>query len=144
MYWNVSRIDIESPGILLPGMTIEDMKNGVSRIRNPVIARVFRELGVVEQWGSCVKRIFAEARQQKLPEPIITEIATGIRFTIRLREPVGVAGPAGMSENLPKPPYQLLMLRILSHKIFCVSQLKQIKFKTRGNRAPHQGVAFGV
>jgi ATP-dependent DNA helicase RecG len=38
------RIDIESPGILLPGMTIEDMKQGISKIRNPVIARVFREL----------------------------------------------------------------------------------------------------
>ncbi|MBS0357046.1 MAG: putative DNA binding domain-containing protein, partial [Proteobacteria bacterium] len=34
------RIDIESPGMLLPGMTIDDMKSGVSRIRNPVIARV--------------------------------------------------------------------------------------------------------
>lgn len=87
------RIDIESPGILLPGMTIEDMKSGVSRIRNPVIARIFRELGLVEQWGSGVKRIFAEAQQQGLPEPTITEIATGIRFTVRLREPVSVAGP---------------------------------------------------
>jgi ATP-dependent DNA helicase RecG len=38
------RIDIENPGILLPGMTIEDMKQGISKIRNPVIARVFREL----------------------------------------------------------------------------------------------------
>lgn len=46
------RIDIESPGLLLPGMTVEDMKNGVSRIRNPVIARVFRELQLIEQWGS--------------------------------------------------------------------------------------------
>ena len=87
------RIDIESPGLLLPGMTIEDMKGGVSRIRNPVIARVFRELGLIEQWGSGMKRIFAEARKQGLPEPGITEIATGIRLTISLREPVPVADP---------------------------------------------------
>ena len=53
------RIEIESPGILLPGMTIEDMKRGISMIRNPVIARVFRELGLIEQWGSGVKPIFA-------------------------------------------------------------------------------------
>ena len=38
--------------MLLPGMTVEDMKSGVSRIRNPVIARVFRELHLIEQWGS--------------------------------------------------------------------------------------------
>src|SRR3546814_14444784 len=60
------RIDIESPGMLLPGMTVEDMKSGVSRIRNPVIARVFRELHLIEQWGSGVRRIFAEAAEQGL------------------------------------------------------------------------------
>ncbi len=35
-----NRIDIENPGILLPGMTVEDMRQGVSKIRNHVIARV--------------------------------------------------------------------------------------------------------
>ena len=29
-----NRIEVENPGILLPGMTIEDMKQGVSKIRN--------------------------------------------------------------------------------------------------------------
>lgn len=43
-----NRIDIESPGLLLPGRTINDMISGVSRIRNPVIARMFRELGLIE------------------------------------------------------------------------------------------------
>jgi len=38
------RIEIENPGILLPGMTVEDVKQGVSRIRNRVIARVFSVL----------------------------------------------------------------------------------------------------
>lgn len=84
------RIDIESPGLLLPGMTVEDMKNGVSRIRNPVIARVFRELQLIEQWGSGVRRIFADAAEQGLPEPVITEIATGLRLSIYLREPMQV------------------------------------------------------
>jgi ATP-dependent DNA helicase RecG len=43
------RVEIENPGILLPGMTIEDVKQGVSKIRNRVIARVFRELDLIEQ-----------------------------------------------------------------------------------------------
>jgi predicted HTH transcriptional regulator len=57
------RIEIENPGILLPGMTIEDMKQGISKIRNPVIARVFRELNLIEQWGSGVPRMFREAAE---------------------------------------------------------------------------------
>jgi ATP-dependent DNA helicase RecG len=59
------RIEVENPGILLPGMTIEDMKQGVSKIRNSVIARIFRELDLIEQWGSGVRRIFKEAEEQK-------------------------------------------------------------------------------
>lgn len=98
------RIDIESPGLLLPGMTIEDMKSGTSKIRNPVIARIFRELGLVEQWGSGVKRIFAEAQEQGLPEPQITEIATGVRLSIRLRERVSVAGPEKQAREQVNTP----------------------------------------
>ena len=78
------RIDIESPGFLLPGMTVEDMQAGISRIRNPVIARMFRELHLVEQWGSGIKRIFSEAAAQGLPEPRVTEIATGVRLRVFL------------------------------------------------------------
>ena len=62
------------------------MKSGVSRIRNPIIARVFRELGLIEQWGSGVRRIFEEANRQGLPEPVIEEIASGVRLRIRLAQ----------------------------------------------------------
>ena len=80
------RIEVESPGMLMPGMTIEDMKRGVSMIRNPVIARVFRELKLIEQWGSGVQHIFAEAASQGLPEPRIEEVANRLRFIISLSQ----------------------------------------------------------
>ncbi len=51
------RIEFESPGILLPGMTVDDMRQGVSKIHNHVIARVFRELNLIEQWGSGCKHL---------------------------------------------------------------------------------------
>lgn len=82
------RIEIENPDILLPGMTIEDMKQGISKIRNPVIARIFKELGLIEQWGSGVRRIFKEAEEQGLPEPQIVEIGMRIRFIVPLIEPL--------------------------------------------------------
>jgi len=71
-------------------MTIEDMKQGVSRIRNPVIARVFRELKLIEQWGSGVRRIFTEAQELGLPEPQIVEIGMRVRFIVPLLEPIFV------------------------------------------------------
>lgn len=33
------RVEVESPGILLPGLTIDDLRKGVSRVRNRVLAR---------------------------------------------------------------------------------------------------------
>jgi len=80
------RIEIESLGILLPGLTIEEMKQGTSRIRNHVIARVFRELNLIEQWGTGVRRIFEEAKEQGLPEPKIEEVGMRVRFTIYLAQ----------------------------------------------------------
>ncbi|MBN1547046.1 MAG: hypothetical protein JW902_10335 [Syntrophaceae bacterium] len=56
------RIEIENPGILLPGLTIDDMRQGVSKIRNHVIARIFRELNLIDMWRSGIPRIFGEAK----------------------------------------------------------------------------------
>lgn len=80
------RIEVENPGILLPGMTIEDLRQGVSKIRNPVIARTFMELSLVEQWGSGVPRVFEESEKLGLPTPKIEEIGMRVRVTIYLGE----------------------------------------------------------
>ena len=82
------RIEIENPGILPPGITVDDMKAGVSKIRNPVIARVFRELNLIEQWGSGVPRMFKEAAELGLPVPEIVEIGMRVRFIVPLAETV--------------------------------------------------------
>ena len=86
------RIEIENPGILLPGLTVEDILQGVSRLRNRVIARVFKELGLIEQWGSGIRRMFDEAEKLGLPSPGIEEIGMRYRFTVFLPMPIPIAG----------------------------------------------------
>ena len=52
-------MEIENPGMLPFGMTLDDLKAGVSRVRNRVIARVLREVGVLEEWPDqvlCLRR----------------------------------------------------------------------------------------
>ncbi len=51
------RIEITSHGSLLPGMTREDLLSGCSRIRNRELMRVFRDVGLVEQLGSGMRRM---------------------------------------------------------------------------------------
>jgi predicted HTH transcriptional regulator len=99
------RIEIENPGILPPGITVEDMKQGVSKIRNPVIARVFRELNLIEQWGSGVPRIFSQVAEQGFPEPGIRELGLRVRFIFPLPEMIAVEdrAPVGGQSKFEEP-----------------------------------------
>ena len=80
------RIEIENPGILLPGLTVDDILQGVSKLRNRVIGRVFKELGLIEQWGSGIRRMFSEAQSLGLPTPRIDEIGMRYRITVFLAD----------------------------------------------------------
>ncbi len=76
------RIEVENPGILPLGLTIEDIRKGVSKLRNRVIGRVFHELGLIEQWGSGIQRMSAACEEAGLPAPILEEIGTHFRVTL--------------------------------------------------------------
>lgn len=77
------RVEVASPGLLPVGLTVEDLGQGVSKVRNRVIARVFQELGLVEQWGSGVPRMMSACRDVGLAEPELEELATQFRVTFR-------------------------------------------------------------
>ena len=69
-------------------MTVEDMKQGVSKIRNPVIVRMFRKLNLIEQRGSGVPRILRGTAASGFPEPFIRELGPRVRFVFPLAEPI--------------------------------------------------------
>jgi ATP-dependent DNA helicase RecG len=75
------RLEIQNPGMLPFGFTLDDFKMGVSRVRNRVIARVFYELKFMEQWGSGYKRMIEACREGGYPEPKWEELGTYIRVT---------------------------------------------------------------
>lgn len=75
------RIQVDSPGLLLPGMTVESMRRA-SRLRNPSLARIFREAGIMEQWGTGVQRVYDQIAAAGLPEPDVEEVMDRLRFTI--------------------------------------------------------------
>jgi len=84
------RIEIENPGLLPFGLTIEDIKQGVSKLRNQVIGRVFHELRLIEQWGSAIQRMGTACQEAGLEPPGLEEIGTHFRVTIsseRIRKP---------------------------------------------------------
>jgi ATP-dependent DNA helicase RecG len=76
------RLEIENPGLLPFGLTVEDLPRGISKLRNRVIGRVFHGLGLIEQWGSGVQRMIGACREAGLADPRLEEIATRFRVTI--------------------------------------------------------------
>jgi len=51
----------------------------VSKVRNRVIARIFRELGLMEEWGSGYKRVVNACRAGGYPEPEWAELGAAVR-----------------------------------------------------------------
>jgi ATP-dependent DNA helicase RecG len=55
VFYYSDRIEIHSPGLLLPGITVEQMKRGevTSKLRNPILAGLLRDVpGYMERIGS--------------------------------------------------------------------------------------------
>ena len=67
------RLEVISPGGLYNGLTYEEVMNGHSKIRNKGIANIFSQMGLVEAWGSGIKRILNAAEEYGLPKPRFQE-----------------------------------------------------------------------
>lgn len=91
------RMEIESPGMFPLGYTLEDFMSGVSHVRNRVIVRVFRELGMMEEWGSGYKRVLEVCQKEGYPIPLWEEKGTSVRVMLYpyspLKKPVSQEGP---------------------------------------------------
>jgi len=77
-----NRIEITNPGGLPYGQTIKKALSGYSRLRNRVLGRVFRELRLIEQWGSGIPRIFAICKKEGFRPPVFQEEGNHFRTTI--------------------------------------------------------------
>lgn len=75
------RLEIQNPGIMMPGMSIQQFKAGVSRIRNPVIAKILGQLELIEEWGSGYKRIRDACENGGYPLPNWEEFGSALRVT---------------------------------------------------------------
>ena len=76
------RIEISNPGGLPFGQTLEKALSGCSRLRNPVIGRVFQELKLTERWGSGLKRVHEICKKRGLKKPKFEESINFFRVTL--------------------------------------------------------------
>ena len=92
-------LNIVSPGGLPHGLTEEDLLKGRSEIRNRVIARVFKELGYIEQWGSGILRIKDLCLQAGNAEPKLSVQGDFVDWVFYRVSYEGLGGSIGGSIN---------------------------------------------
>lgn len=76
------RVEITSPGMLYGGLTIKQIKEGGSKIRNRCIAEVFSRMKIIESWGTGIKRMFSSCREYGIREPELLEIGDSFRVNL--------------------------------------------------------------
>jgi predicted HTH transcriptional regulator len=66
----------------MPGVTIEKMKEGFSKVRNRGIANAFVYMNLIEQWGSGIPKILAQTREYGLPEVEFIDMGIALRVNM--------------------------------------------------------------
>ena len=77
-----NRLEISSPGGLMPGVTIEKMKEGFSKVRNHGIANAFVYMNLIEQWGSGIPKILTQTKEYGLPEVEFIDMENALRVNM--------------------------------------------------------------
>lgn len=78
------RIEFYNPGKLYGGITIKDLLSGnyISKSRNKLIAKAFKEVGLIERYGSGIMRIYKICKEYGIKEPDFKEISNGFMVTL--------------------------------------------------------------
>lgn len=86
--WQPDHLLISSPGGFPEGITVENILVHEPRPRNPRLAAAFRRIGLVEQTGRGVDRIYAGQVRYGRPVPDYSRSdATGVRVVLRGGQP---------------------------------------------------------
>jgi ATP-dependent DNA helicase RecG len=115
------RIEFFNPGALLDDLTVDMIKKGnyKSHLRNKQIDTVFKELELIEKYGSGVRRVIETFVAYGLPEPVYEATQGGMAVTVfkTFDKPIAKAvsegvnggvngGVSGMLSNIQSHPGQ--------------------------------------
>lgn len=122
------KIEFYNPGRLPDNITVEDLLtfSNKSVPRNKLIADFFKELGIIEKYGSGIKRIVSNCSEYGLPAPRFENISEGFMVTLFARTDSKIKSkvpdkPEVINENQHK-----IMLLLFQNNRLSLSELAQM------------------
>ncbi len=137
VFYYVDRVEIHSPGLLLPEITVEQMQRGQvpSRLRNPVLATLLRDIpGYMERIGSGVRFMLDETKRLGLPSPQFRVVSGEFVVTFR-KAPLSETPRSRRTSPSGSEPEQLELDTILMPDAAISSKGQVLNQKDRMTRA---------
>jgi len=101
VFFYPDRVEIHSPGLLLPGITIEQMERGEvqSKLRNPTLANLLKDVpGYMERLGSGIRFMLDETKRLGLPAPQFREMG---EFIVTFHRATALMPPQPQLQSTP-------------------------------------------
>jgi len=110
---NNKQMEFISIGGLLPGISTEDIRNGISQLRNENLAKVFQRLNFIETYGTGIRRIFT--LYESCPIPVTIDVTPNSFKIILPNMNTAKENTASSIENSVTPQMQLLLDYLKEH-----------------------------
>ena len=104
------RMEMWNAGEMPKGLSLEKIRSGdyEPSARNPLLTRVFKEIGLIENLGSGLQKVCRLLTTAGLPLPSIEALASGTRIVVRSTSPVKY--PVKYPVNISKSEASVLRL----------------------------------
>ncbi|WKS27223.1 ArsR family transcriptional regulator [Corynebacterium propinquum] len=117
-----NRIEITNPGRFL-GLNRIDNPEQISRnARNPRIARVCADLGIAQELGEGIRRIFQEMRTSGLVDPVYEQVNESVKLTLHASNAI----PADLTRDLGRAALEILKVLRQSQKQLGTGEITEL------------------
>ena len=128
------RIEFFNPGRLLEGLSVEQLQSGnyMSHVRNKKTAAIFKEAGIIEQYGSGISRVIKTLVTYGLRPPMFENFQHGFRVTVYSKHSNVVDSVVdGVVENESSKEAKIAELIVHNGKISAVEIARRLGISER-------------
>ena len=122
-----NKIEFYNPGRLPATITIEDLLTNAYRStpRNKLLADFFKDMGLIEKYGSGIRRVINTFKEAQLPLPVFQNISDGFMVTVFSGLPKNVV------ENVVENEAQILGFISVNPSISALEMAEKLRLTER-------------